>query len=84
MLHAVRSGLQLRRVLPPDGHGVRREPDATAAVFSITAGIYNALGAPAGHLSDRYGPRPVLLAGAFFIATGLVLTSQIDRLWMGI
>ncbi len=61
--------------------GASRMP--TAAVFSITAGIYNALGAPAGHLSDRYGPRPVLLAGAFFIATGLVLTSQIDRLWMG-
>ena len=36
--------------------GARRMP--TAAVFSITAGIYNALGAPAGHLSDRYGPRP--------------------------
>jgi MFS family permease len=61
--------------------GASRMP--TAAVFSITAGIYNALGAPAGHLSDRYGPRPVLLAAAFFIGTGLILTSRIDRLWMG-
>ncbi len=56
---------------------------STSAVFSITAGIYNALGAPAGYLSDRYGPRPVLLAGAFFIGAGLILTSRIDRLWMG-
>ncbi len=61
--------------------GASRMP--TAAVFSITAGIYNTLGAPAGHLSDRYGPRPVLLAGAFFIGAGLILTSRIDRLWMG-
>lgn len=61
--------------------GASRMP--TAAVFSITAGIYNALGAPAGHLSDRYGPRPVLLAAAFFMGTGLVLTSRIDRLWIG-
>ena len=61
--------------------GASRMP--TAVVFSITAGIYNALGAPAGHLSDRYGPRPVLLAAAFFMGTGLILTSRIDRLWMG-
>jgi MFS family permease len=61
--------------------GASRMP--TAAVFSITAGIYNALGAPAGHLSDRYGPRPVLLTAAFFMGTGLILTSRIDRLWVG-
>ncbi len=61
--------------------GASRMP--TAAVFSITAGIYNALGAPAGHLSDRYGPRPVMLAAACFMGVGLVLTSRIDRLWMG-
>ncbi len=61
--------------------GASRMP--TAAVFSITAGIYNALGAPAGHLSDRYGPRPVMLAAALFMGVGLVLTSRIDRLWMG-
>jgi MFS family permease len=61
--------------------GASRMP--TAAVFSITAGIYNALGAPAGHLSDRYGPRPVLIAAAIFMGSGLVLTSRIDRLWMG-
>lgn len=56
---------------------------STSAVFSITAGVYNGLGAPAGYLSDRYGPRPVLLAGAFFMGTGLILTSRIDNLWMG-
>ena len=61
--------------------GASRMP--TAAVFSITAGIYNALGAPAGHISDRYGPRPVLIAAAFFMGSGLILTSRIDRLWMG-
>jgi MFS family permease len=61
--------------------GASRMP--TAVVFSVTAGIYNALGAPAGHLSDRYGPRPMMLAAAFFMGTGLILTSRIDRLWTG-
>ena len=61
--------------------GASRVP--TSAVFSITAAVYNLLGAPAGHLSDRYGPRPVLLAGAFAMGVGLVLTSLIDRLWLG-
>ncbi len=61
--------------------GATRVP--TSAVFSITAAIYNLLGAPAGHLSDRWGPRPVVLAGALFMGVGLVLTSFIDRLWLG-
>jgi len=54
----------------------------TSAVFAITAAIYNLLGVVGGHLSDRFGPRPVVLAGAVVTGTGLLATSYIDRLWL--
>lgn len=56
---------------------------ATSAVFSITAFLYFMLGPLSGHLSDRFGPRVVVAAGALAMGTGLVLTSLIDRLWLG-
>jgi MFS family permease len=54
----------------------------TSAVFAITAAIYNLLGVVGGHLSDRFGPRPVVLAGALALGVGLLATSCIDRLWL--
>ncbi len=54
---------------------------ATSAIFSITAFLYFLLGPLTGHLTDRFGPRPVVAAGALFIGAGLVLTSFIPRLW---
>ncbi len=56
---------------------------ATSAVFSITAFVYFLLGSVTGHLSDRFGPRPVVAAGGVILGVGLVLTSMIDRLWLG-
>jgi MFS family permease len=55
----------------------------TSAVFSITACVYNLLGVAAGHLADRFGPRPVMIAGAIAMGLGLVATASIDRLWVG-
>jgi MFS family permease len=52
----------------------------TSAVFAITAATYNLLGVVGGHLSDRFGPRPVVLAGAAATGIGLLATSYIDRL----
>jgi MFS family permease len=54
----------------------------TSAVFAITAAAYNLLGVIGGHLSDRFGPRPVVIAGAVAIGIGLFSTSYIDRLWL--
>jgi MFS family permease len=54
----------------------------TSAVFAITAAIYNLLGVVGGHLSDRFGPRPVVLTGALAMGLGLLATSYIDRLWL--
>ena len=58
-------------------------PGATSAVFSTTVFVWCALGWPSGHFADRFGPRPVILIGAVAIGIGLVMTSFIDRLWVG-
>jgi MFS family permease len=56
---------------------------STSAVFSLTVLVWCVLGWPAGHLSDRFGPRVVVGAGAVVMGGGLVLTAFIDRLWIG-
>lgn len=58
-------------------------PETTSAVFSITACVWSVMGWPSGHYADKFGPRPVLIAGALAIGAGLVMTSMIDRLWLG-
>ncbi len=61
----------------------RAGPGATSGVFSSTVVIWCALGWPAGHIADRIGARPVIVFGALAMGAGLVLTSLIDRLWLG-
>lgn len=56
---------------------------ATAAFFSLTGFTYYMLGALAGHLSDRFGPRMVVGTGALVMGAGLVLTAGIGRMWIG-
>jgi len=55
----------------------------TSIVFSLTAAIYNLLGLAAGHLSDRFGPRRVMTAGAIAIGVGLFFTASAGSLWFG-
>jgi MFS family permease len=55
---------------------------AISGVFSITAFIYFIFGAAAGRISDRIGARPVMVASALLMGSGLVLTSRIQSLWM--
>jgi MFS family permease len=56
---------------------------ATSLMFSITAFLYFGLGMLSGRIADRFGPRPVLAVGAVVIGVGLMLTSLVDRLWIG-
>jgi MFS family permease len=56
---------------------------ATSAVFSITAFCYFVLGSVSGRAVDRFGPRPVLLAGGAAMGIGLALTSQVQALGLG-
>ena len=55
----------------------------TAVVFSITVCIWSMLGTVTGHLSDRFGPRIVVGAGAILMGVGLLCTSMIHELWLG-
>lgn len=56
---------------------------ATSALFSITSLIFYLGGSVTGHLSDRFGPRPMVAAGAAMMGAGLIFMAFIDRLWVG-
>lgn len=55
----------------------------TSALFSITGFVFYALGPLTGHLSDRFGPKIVVGAGAVLLGAGLALTAFIERIWVG-
>ena len=56
---------------------------ATATVFAITTFLFFGFGIVSGPLSDRYGPKRLLLAASVIMGGGLVLTSRVDTLWLG-
>ncbi|MBN9562383.1 MAG: MFS transporter [Alphaproteobacteria bacterium] len=56
---------------------------ATSAFFAITGLIFYLLGSVAGHVSDRFGPRMIVGAGAVIMGVGLVLTAFIHEVWVG-
>lgn len=56
---------------------------ATSVVFGVTAFCWFVLGAVSGRITDRTGPRPVLLTGAAALLAGLLLTSITEQLWLG-
>lgn len=51
--------------------------------FAATGCAFYILGAAAGHLADRVGPRIVVAAGAIVMSSSLVLTAFIEHLWVG-
>jgi MFS family permease len=56
---------------------------SASAFFSVAGLVFYMLGPLTGHLSDRFGPRLVVGAGALIMGAGLILTAFIDRLWIG-
>ena len=56
---------------------------ATALIFSITTAWYFTLGLFTGRITDRIGPRPVLMASAVALGIGLVTTSRVSSIWLG-
>jgi MFS family permease len=60
----------------------KADREATSAIFSITAFFYFLLGPITGHLSDRLGPRLILIFGAIAMAIGLIATAFISSLAM--
>ena len=64
-------------------HDFNASRTAASGFFSATGCAFYILGAAAGHLADRVGPRIVVGAGAIIMGGSLVLTAFIDRLWVG-
>ena len=56
---------------------------AIALMFAVTMFVYFSLGVVTGPITDRIGPRRLLVAGGALVATGLLLTSVANSIWMG-
>lgn len=49
--------------------------------YSLYVFIYSALGVVTGRLTDRWGPRVVIMGGGCLVGTGIMLMSQVSALW---
>jgi MFS family permease len=54
---------------------------ATAAAFSISAIVQGTLSPVVGLLVDRWGPRRVMLGGAWLLGVACALSSRVGSLW---
>ena len=55
----------------------------TAVVFGVTTFSFFWLSLITGRLADRFGPRPVMLAGAASLFGGLMITSTVNSITVG-
>lgn len=56
---------------------------STALIFGLTLLLFFGFGVVSGPLSDRCSPRTLLLVGGSIFCSGLVATSQVDRVELG-
>jgi len=56
---------------------------ATSAFFAVTGMLFYLFGSVTGRLSDRFGPRCIVSAGAVVMGAGLALTAAAPRMWVG-
>jgi MFS family permease len=55
--------------------------EALAGCFSVYAFTYGMLGMLTGRLTDRFGPRPVIITGGLLLLIGYVMLSRATSLW---
>lgn len=53
----------------------------TSSAYSVYMAFYGISAIVMGTLSDRYGPRAIVIIGGLFVGLGIVLTSQVEALW---
>lgn len=54
----------------------------TAAAFSVSMLVYGISSPVIGTLTDKFGPRRVLMFGTSLLATGLLAISQMNNIWL--
>jgi OFA family oxalate/formate antiporter-like MFS transporter len=52
-----------------------------AMAFAICCLVFGLMTFPAGRISDKYGPRPVVMAGGIILGIGFVLSGFIQAKW---
>jgi len=55
----------------------------TSVFFAITGTLFYFSGSITGRLSDRFGPRRIIAAGALIMGAGLTFTAAAPRMWIG-
>jgi MFS family permease len=55
----------------------------TSVFFAMTGMLFYFFGSITGRLSDRFGPRRIITAGAVIMGAGLTLTAAAPRMWIG-
>ncbi len=53
----------------------------TALPYSIYVFVYSAISAATGRATDRFGPRPVIAAGAVLLGSGWAASALVERPW---
>lgn len=54
---------------------------ALSVPYSVYVFVYSALGLVSGRLTDRWGPRVVLIAGGCLLGSGIMLMSRVGMIW---
>lgn len=54
---------------------------ALSLPYSVYVFVYSALGLLSGRMTDRWGPRVVLMTGGCLLGTGIMLMSRVGMLW---
>ena len=54
---------------------------ALSLPYSMYVFVYSALGLVSGRLTDRWGPRVVLMTGGCLLGSGIMLMSRVGMLW---
>lgn len=79
MFVAVGTGFAYGVLLPSLTRDLQLDGGTASGVFAVTLMVFFLAGAPAGVLSDRIGPRTVLLTGSAAFAAGLAVTSVAEN-----
>lgn len=86
MFVTIGAGFSYGVLVVPSAGDLGADVGVVSGGFAVTVMVFFLLGAPAGLLADRFGPRAVLASGAVLAGAGLVLTGtarNVPMLYVG-